>query len=1171
MPIDWTDSCLSIEQREILRKTLLKFSDIFVGSSKAPGRTNLIEFNIDTGDSPPIRSAPYRTSKAEGDVMEAEINQYLELGLIRPSKSPWASPVLMIRKPDGGIRFCIDYRKLNSVTIKDSYPMPRIDDLLDVLGRAKLFSTMDIASGYWNVPMRPDSVAKTAFTCKYGLYEWLVMPFGLCNAVPCFERLMETILIDEKWRICLVYLDDCIVYSEDFGSHLVRLTQVLTKFRDAGFKLKMSKCKWGRSSVAFLGHIVTPAGILPNPEKIKSVLRIGDLKDVSEVRAFLGLAGYFRRFIRDYAKISSPLTALLTADPFVWSPACSEAVDTLKKRLVSPPLLAHPDFDEPFSIWVDASQLAVGAVLLQSQHGQTRVIAYASQALTKAQRKWLGKDYVTKESGISEIECWGIVWATRKFRPYIDRRHFDLYTDHGALKWLFNNGKRSGNHKLSRWAMELQGLDYTVHHRAGELNGCADGLSRLITSPVITRGMLTSRVPLRPDDTSESPLRHDDTSASLLQPEGTSDASLPRSTDFSGHMDSSPGRRGKKSTSSPDATSRSTSPSLRSSRPTTPPAATSRSTSPGSPTSSARRSPSTSRTSTSAPFELFDGRGRPSPRLYNEQDRDPWIVAIKAYLDTGALPLDPQLLQLVSANQHHFLLRQGVVCRYVTVKTPLRNPELLIVPVIPHSMVLEVLEANHTSPLAGHQGYYKTRERIRRTAYWPDWQADCKEYVAKCLDCNRSKGGRPWKQGPMQRMPVYSLRGPFGLMVVDALGPLPTSDGGNKYILVFADYFTRWVEAFAVPDLTTSTFTRVFIDEVLCRFGIPDRLLTDRGTNFVSELASSMYATLGIDKLAGSAYHPQTQGLVERFNHSLVQMLKVYVNDHQTDWDTYLPRVLFAYRTSHHETLGDSPYFCLFGRDPTLPLDLAFLNVDPVWKSDDLPQYKRRLAASWQTTRSLVEKQLISGQNKSARAKSAQKRVEFADQDSVWVYKYFSKTSHPSDTRTKKLAKLWHGPYRVERRLGPNTYKIAIPTHPDKSVTVNVDRLKKFRGYFSRPFNDDIPSTSDDAQLSLDDLPSSSFVERIDFPDNDVAYTNVSSPIFRILDTRRRPHTREPDYLVEHVDGSKYWTSASRLAAYRSYIDAFHDTRRMEQGLPPLRRSPRFRDLDVAPTSRFDF
>ncbi|KAF0712282.1 hypothetical protein AaE_012068, partial [Aphanomyces astaci] len=622
--------------------------------------------------------------------MEAELNQYLDLGLIRPSKSPWASPVLMIRKPDGSIRFCIDYRKLNSVTVKDSYPMPRIDDLLDVLGRAKLFSTMDIASGYWNVPMSQGSIEKTAFTCKYGLYEWLVMPFGLCNAVPCFERLMEHILIDYKWRTCLVYLDDCIVFSEDFGSHRVRLTQVLTKFREAGFKLKMSKCKWGRSSVPFLGHIITPAGILPNPEKIKSVLRVKPLKDVSEVRAFLGLASYFRRFVRDFSKIAAPLSALVTDETFVWTPDCDVALDKLKRSLVSPPILAHPDFDLPFDIWVDASHIAVGAVLMQKQDGKNRVIAYASQSLSKAQQKW-----ITKEMGISEIECWGVVWATRKFCPYVDRRHFTIYTDHEALTWLFNQGSRSGNHKLARWAMEIQGLDYTVIHRAGELNGAADGLSRLPVCPIQTRSMRR---------------------LAQTDPDLTT---------------------GKES-------SRTRSPSSEV-NPTQP------------------RLPEPTSNKTPQPIDLYDRRGRPSPRLYNEQANDTWIVALRAYLDEGAVPLDPHLLKLVVRNSHQFVVRQGIVCRYITFKTPLRNPELVLVPVIPYTLIEEVLYASHASPLAGHLGYMKTRERL-----------------------------------------------------------------------------------------------------------------------------------------------------------------------------------LFAYRTSHHETLGDSPYFCLFERDPTLPLDLAFMNAEPSWKSDDLPQYKRR-------------------------------------------------------------------------------------------------------------------------------------------------------------------------------------------------------------------------------------
>ncbi|KAH9087047.1 hypothetical protein Ae201684P_000461 [Aphanomyces euteiches] len=695
---------------------------------------------------------------------------------------------------------------------------------------------------------------------------------------------------------------------------------------------------------------------------------------------------------------------------------------------------------------------------MQKQNGKNRVIAYASQSLSKAQQKW-----ISKEMGISEIECWGVVWATRKFCPYIDRRHFDIYTDHEALTWLFNTGSRSGNHKLARWAMEIQGLDYTVIHKPGELNGAADGLSRLAVCPIQTRSM--RRVNSTTTGLTTPPtmnVRNDDESPGLDQ-DNENDNQLNRKPPVQG-----------------------------------------------------------------TPIELFDRRGRPTPRLYNEQANDPWIVALRAFLEEGAIPLDPHLQKLVVRNSHQYVMQRGIVCRYVTIKTPLRNPELVVVPVIPHTLVEEVLYASHASSLAGHLGLMKTRERIRRTAYWLNWQSDCKEYVSKCPDCNRAKGGRPWKQGPMQRMPIYSLRGPFGLVVVDALGPLPTTNRGHKYILVFADYFTRWVEAFPVPDLKTSTFARVFIDGVLCRFGIPDKLLTDRGSNFVSELATTMYTTLGIHKLASAPYHPQGQGLVERFNHTIVQMLKIFVNDHQTDWDTYLPRLLFAYRTAHHETLGDSPYFCLFGRDPTLPLDLAFLNSDPAWKSDDLPQYKRRLASSWKQTRKLVEEQLIQGQNKSAIAKSEQRPVSFDEQSAVWVYKYFSKSSDPDDHRTPKLATHWHGPYRVERKMGPNTYKIAIPTHPDNVVTVNVDRLEPFRGYYSRPYNEETPEDESPLEeLTVDFLPRSSFIDRVDFGDGDVAYTSVDSPIHKIVDKRRLPNSREPDYLVQHVDGYQYLMKAS--------------------------------------------
>ncbi|KAE9302984.1 hypothetical protein PR003_g22126, partial [Phytophthora rubi] len=433
LDVDFTDSKLGGEQRVLLADLLGSFRDMFVETSHKLGRTDLLQFSIDTGRQAPIKQRPYRVSQAKGYVMEAEVQQYLELNLIRPSTSPWASPVLMRRKPDGGIRFCIDYRRLHAVTIKDCYPMPLIDDILDVLAGAKLFSTMDIASGYWNVPMAADSVEKTAFTC-----------------------------------------------NSDFPTHLVRLKQVLERFRAAGFKLTMKMCRWGQDQVAFLGHIVTPSGILPNPEKVKAAINVARPHHLHTVRAFLGLTSYFRRYIPGYAAISAPIERLkMKGVKFVWNDDCEAAFLQLKRRLVEPPILAYPDATKRFKLYVDSSRLAVGACLMQNIDGRDRVIAYASKLLVGSERNW-----INKQDGVSEIECWGIVWATRKFRCYLDRREFDLYTDHKALTWVFNEGNRTSNAKLARWAMELSQLRFKVYHKPGTAMGHVDGLSRLHSQTV---------------------------------------------------------------------------------------------------------------------------------------------------------------------------------------------------------------------------------------------------------------------------------------------------------------------------------------------------------------------------------------------------------------------------------------------------------------------------------------------------------------------------------------------------------------------------------------------------------------------------------------------------------------------------------------------------------------
>ncbi|KAE8899714.1 hypothetical protein PF003_g16089 [Phytophthora fragariae] len=325
-----------------------------------------------------------------------------------------------------------------------------------------------------------------------------------------------------------------------------------------------------------------------------------------------------------------------------------------------------------------------------------------------------------------------------------------------------------------------------------------------------------------------------------------------------------------------------------------------------------------------SPVDLF---GLDRERFVAEQKRTPWIQAVIAIVEHGALALNAQLRVKVLQMAHNYVVRDGMLLRKVHLKARAGPARSITVPVIPLPFVESVLHYCHSDVFAAHVGQTKTLDKVRKHAYWHGWQKDVIEYVRACSVCGSGKGYHPWKNGLMQRMPVQELSGPFSLLLVDAIGPLVTTPRGNKFILVFADYFTRWVEAYPVASLDTITFVNIMVDEVLSRHGLPERLLSDRGSNFISELAKSFYETLGIKKLYGAAYHPQTQGLVERFNGTLIGMLRMFVSETQSDWDLYLPRVLFAYRTSYHEALGDSPFFSLYGRDPVLPLDLAFLNT----------------------------------------------------------------------------------------------------------------------------------------------------------------------------------------------------------------------------------------------------
>ena len=363
VPIDLFSAELTSEQKQELQQLIDEFGDIVAVDKTDLGFTDLVQYRTDVGGNLPTKSKPYRVPFSQRPIIEEQIKTMLEKNIIRPSTSPWSSNVVPVAKKDGSRRFCIDYRKLNKITRKETYGLPRIDETLDALGNAQYFSTLDLAAGYWQIGMASEHIDKTAITTITGHFEFLRMPFGLGNAAPRCQQLMDFLLAGLQWQICLYYLDNIIIYSRTFSDHLSNLRTVFEWLRAAGLKVRLQKCTFGRSEVPYLGHIISKEGIKADPAKIAVVRNYQVPTTVKEVRQFIGLAWYYRRFIRNFASIAAPLHKLTNKYAhFVWSLQCQETFDSLCQSLISAPILRYLDFSLPFIVYTDASDTGVGAV-----------------------------------------------------------------------------------------------------------------------------------------------------------------------------------------------------------------------------------------------------------------------------------------------------------------------------------------------------------------------------------------------------------------------------------------------------------------------------------------------------------------------------------------------------------------------------------------------------------------------------------------------------------------------------------------------------------------------------------------------------------------------------------------------------------------------------------------
>ena len=660
---------------------------------------------------------------------------------------------------------------------------------------------------------------------------------------------MSHVLSGYIGKFCHVFIDDIVCFSRTFTEHIDHLRLIFERLAQADIKLKPSKCAFAKTQVKYLGHLLSPGEIRPDPGNVEKVRDLEPPTDVAGVRSLVGLASYYRSFVQNFSKRASPLTKLTKkSTKFHWGLEQQSAFEDLKTALTSEPVLALPDFSRPFILQTDGSATGLGAVLAQEhEKGQESVIAYASKKTGPLEQKY----------SACESECLALVWATKHFRDYILGRQTTVVTDHWALKWLLE--LENATPRLQRWRMALQEYDLTIIHRPGRNHRNADFLSRVHEH-------------FRCDEeTEETDLEPGE---GLLQTEThqeeASICAICRGSEATGCVskgDLSPaGKRSGPIEEAPDEETK---------RP---------------------------------PEGAIEGRGRETLRRAQRQDED-----CQHLLEC----LQSDKPEKTWHRDHAFRLAPDGVLEEVTCDV---TGEVVYKVVLPRDLIKGAVQDAH----AGHLKTKKTLDKLRTTYFFKHMYATCHRYIQGCSICQAKDRGRKY-QAPMGSMP--EALGAWHTVAVDVLGPLPQARSGKKYIVVITDYLTKYVLAVATRDQTAGTIANVLMEKFL-EYGLPEKLITDNGSNFRSRLVEELCRLLRISRLFTTPYHPQFDGLCERYNRTLAAMLRAFVADHQRDWDQYLPYVMHAYRAAPQESTRETPFFLMFFRPCRAPLDIMLAETD---------------------------------------------------------------------------------------------------------------------------------------------------------------------------------------------------------------------------------------------------
>lgn len=930
---------------QLLSEYADRFEDIPPGSRSTAGAVHTIPL---VPGAQPINQRPYRTPQALVPELEKQIQELLDKGWIRPSASPWGSPVLFVPKKDGSWRMCIDYRALNKVTVKNGWPLPRIEDLFDKLSKATVFSSIDLAQGYHQFPIAEEDIPKTAFKSPMGLYEYTVLPFGLTNAPATFSRKMQELFrpfIFGADAFVAVYLDDILIFSNTAEEHLEHLQKVLQVLRDANLYAKLKKCHFNDVQIEYLGHIVGQGMVQTDPKKVESIRQYPLPGTVTELRSFLGLANQFRKFVQGYAGIAGPLHSLIAGNQaktaqLTWTKAAVSAFESLKRALCAAPVLRIFDPDKPIEVVTDASGFALGAVLLQ----EGMPVAYESRKLNVHERNY----------SVSDKELLAVKHALVIWRHYLLHRQFKVITDHRpnvTLQQCKSLADASG--RRARWAELLQQYNIEWCYAPGSTN-IADALSRnpqFLTAVRLFRlheylgafAGMSFHARLGGTDVAQ-PL--DTKTARLLVMQTRKRVALQLQN---------PVLRQKRPRNGPTAVLE----PVAEAAPAAAPAAAQQvqqETRPAVPAATegaaqARAQQNVSAATREAAQVVPPNHGvnitvqgnadlETNTVHVNNPGSNKTVqgdVHVQVPEPTSRLPVTQESVsrqEKVAVEQHPFLRRvqaavaeqQAFVKEQVTKASCTVSDGLLwdaggLLCIPPCSLRRELLTEAHEPVYSGHGGQEKTLRQLKLSGVvWPGMRKDVAEFVAACPYCQVNKPSNQKPAGLLQPLPIPVER--WDTISMDLITDLPTTLSKHNAVVVFVDKLSKMVEL--VPckkSIDAAGFAELFVNAVVFRYGVPRTIISDRDPRFTAHFMREVMQMLGTKQALSTAFHPQTDGQTENVNKVLETFLRHYVTARCNDWDAYLPCAQFAINNSSHYSTGVTPFYLNYGRHPHTPLN----------------------------------------------------------------------------------------------------------------------------------------------------------------------------------------------------------------------------------------------------------